>query len=620
MELQIIIKSGEREGHSFSLQHVSGDAQSIPWVKENEAIEFRLVASDRYATAVLEHYEHCIETTRVEAGVNDGEVVFIWTPKFSRNYRYECLFINYFGLAELNVLLTGQDGLEASLESFQPLEVLASKLTGDRVEEMFDYLASLSDDVLHSVFSATKHGVDFDEGSVSPSFTQERLEHAASNLQQKIPLILQHPITRLVPEHKIVPTDGMEDIDEGALGWLLENLSVLSETDNIDDSHVAYEGDFYKADSLQMAVLEDNSDLYENHVLHGYVELLLHEAQSLIARYSAGFGVKRWDGLNKPTGYTSFFDKVARFKKQLMAGQLSKCEALVVSLKQMKVCLEKNLPVRRSIMDRPIITPKARVNHVYRSIFIDVISWHERGKIDWTAHENLFAIQSIPSLFEAYCYFRTTSTINEIFSTNQTEDAKELETLFIDEQGAEVWLRREPSYWVAGHKNTFGETFVNSEGWTVRDNTYLNRRSQKGPWAQRKPDITIEISMPNGIAKMLVMDAKYTSVSKAFIDYLPELTMKYVHGIHRGSDGNAIVGSLTILHPEENGLFRSYHREPYGVFDEYPVSPSLQCLGVKVGKDRETDKLQELLRQSLKQMGVLLPDVERKQNSLSERA
>jgi len=607
MKLHLEIKDGERSGHTFSLTSAHAMVNSIPWVKENEAIEFKLVAPIEYECAVLELYEYRIEATRVQKSSEEELVEFYWIPKQIGGFRYEHLFFNYFGLAELTVLLTKRDGSE--LITFHPLEVLASKMTGDAVEQMFEFLASISGEALHSVFSATRHGVGFEEGSVSPSFTQERLELAAEQLQQKLPNIIQGPITRLVPEQRLISPSGAEELDEGSLGWLLENLHVLSETDNPEAAHLYYDSDLYSARKLQIPVLANNTDLYENQVIHGYVSLLLHEAQSLISQYMIGFEDKTKSQRQHPQGYTSFFTKVARFKNLLVGGQIKRCEALVDSLKHIKVALEKHLPVTRQIRNRPIITPKVRVNHAYRELYIDLIRWHEKGQVDWSAFENLFAIQSVPLLFEAYCYFRTAQILNEHFteySSEQNTKTGELETLFIDEVGNELWLRREPIYWMTGHNKSFGDTFVNSEGWTVIHDR-IKSRGQTGPNCRRSPDIAIEVQSPNGQPSLILMDAKYTNKNKALSDYLPELTMKYAHGIHHISSGNPVVTSLTILHPAEDGIFRSFHHSEYGVFGTTPVTPNLQCLGVIVGKGRESDLLKQLILQVLAQVGIIAP-------------
>lgn len=611
MELQLVIINGKRKGTTFSLSHINDPMRPIQWLKENEAIEFRLTVSDQYCSAVLELYEYSIEATNIQNSDSDGMVTFIWTPPVRNGYQYECLFINYFGIAELNVVLSKDVGTESSMEVFQPIEVLASKITGDRVEEMFEFLAALPGEALHSVFRATRHSVGFDEGGVSPSFTQERLEYATEILQTGIPLILQHPITRLVPEHRLVSTTGTEEIDDSSLGWLLSNLSVLQECDSIEEAHLNYESGYYKADLLQLPVLSANSDLYENRVLHGFVDLLLHEAQMLIARYTNDKGLRRSNDFSAPQGYTSFFDKVSRFKKQLLGRQVKRCEGIIDNLKALKILLEARLPVHCKVMHRPSITPKARVNHAYRDIFIDIIRWHEHGRPDWSAFENLFAIQSIPTLFEAYCFFRTADALHKAIPPKLSENGNNqefncFETMFIDPRGTEVWLRREPIYWTTDHNKAFGESYVNTEGWTVDGNGRARKRGHRGPYAQRSPDISLEIKGPDGISGVILLDAKYTYRDKAFSHYLPELTMKYVHGIHRVDQGAPTVKSLTILHPDTEASFRSFHHESYGVFGAYPVTPNLQSVGLVVGKQTDKDDLEQLLRRILILEGVMI--------------
>ncbi|TNZ29962.1 hypothetical protein CGK50_24845, partial [Vibrio parahaemolyticus] len=63
-------------------------------------------------------------------------------------------------------------------------------------------------------------------------------------------------------------------------------------------------------------------------------------------------------------------------------------------------------------------------------------------------------------------------------------------------------------------------------------------RSSQHKYSHRCPDIVIEVRNENKPSKLIVLDAKYTYPTLAFSKYLPECTMKYVHGIHNRSNKN----------------------------------------------------------------------------------
>ncbi|MDU0572626.1 nuclease domain-containing protein [Pseudomonas aeruginosa] len=132
----------------------------------------------------------------------------------------------------------------------------------------------------------------------------------------------------------------------------------------------------------------------------------------------------------------------------------------------------------------------------------------------------------------------------------------------------------------------------------------MRQRSQSGANSKRVPDIVIQIKNPQGKVRLIILDAKYSYANKAFIDYLPDLTMKYVHGIHRFGQNEPLVSSMSILYPDDKAGFRGFHYGPLGVFGEAPVSPSLQACGIVLGNDRQLDQLDRLIRRTLELEGV----------------
>lgn len=599
MEINLEIRSGERQGISFSLHDTSSlTMNEIPWVLEDETIQFELLAPSKYHSAVLELYQHSIQVTEILIDPNNQDIArFIWRPIYGDNSPTSKLFWLYFGVAELNVLLKDEDGVSIELVEFQPLQVVAKKSSADKVEKMFEYLASISSEALHSVFSATRHSVGFEEGLVSPNYTFERLEHAIDALRELLPLILKSPLTRLVPEHKLVPVTGREELDDSSIGWLVENLSLLQPADCNEDAHIFYDGDHFKASALQLPVLNEITDIYENRVIHGYIEQLIRVAQSLINRMELDVFER---GRNNciPSNYVSFFEKIGRFKTLLLGSQINKINTQISTLKQLKMLLDRHIPAKYPLLVRPIITPRVQGKPAYRDLFVEIIKWHEKGQIDWSAYENLFAIENISMLFETYTYFRVLNACNNILeSSSILHDYKPLKTSFIGQNGTEVNILREPEYWVINHNNRNIDNIVNSEGYTVyKDKKTIRSRGQKGINSKRVPDIVIQIRKPNDSIRLLILDAKYSSADKSFIDYLPELTMKYVHGIQRIGQSERLVASMTILYPDERAGFRDFHFGQHSIFGNTPSNPSLAVCGVLLGDNRDNDLLFELLK------------------------
>ncbi|WP_433690280.1 hypothetical protein [Pseudomonas monteilii] len=610
MELILTIMTGSRKGQVITLQEKSeAKVGDIPWLLEDEEVQFDVMVSSGYHSSILELYQHSIPASFVSYLPGDPDLVkFSWTPSGSSNVTASKLFWNYFGVAELNLLFSNENGEVSELVNFQPIQVVATKSSADKVEKMFEYLASISSEALHSVFSATRHTVGFEEGAVSPNYTFERLEHAIAALKELLPHVLSSPLTRLVPEQKLVALTGREELDDSSIGWLVENLSVLQPTDHLEDAHVFYDGDYFKASGLLLPVLEEQTDIYENRVIHGFIDLLIRTAQGLGNRMDSELN-RHGSLIAIPNGYISFFEKVTRFKAQLIGSQINKVEAILSVLNQYKVVVSRQLFVKHPIHERPIMTPKTQCKPAYRDLFTEIIKWHEKGKVDWTAYENLFAIESIPMLFEAYCYFRVLEATNKFLHPSFRDSLKTreraLRTSFADKDNNEIEVIREPEYWALNHHNRHPEYIVNGEAFTVnKDARSVRNRSQSGTNSKRVPDIVIQIKNSQGRVRLIVLDAKYSYANKAFIDYLPDLTMKYVHGIHRFGQNEPLVSSMSILHPDDRASFRGFHYGPLGVFGESPVSPSLQACGIVLGSDRQFDQLDKLICRTLELEGV----------------
>ena len=134
MELVLEILSGRRQGFSISLGDASFDpVKKMPWVLEDESIQFSLKVSSEVRDVKLELYQYSIPSTRVK-DVEDGRI-FYWDP--DRVGTRGKLFWNYFGIADLVVCLFDADGKFKDSSLFGPIQVFSKTSTADKVERMF---------------------------------------------------------------------------------------------------------------------------------------------------------------------------------------------------------------------------------------------------------------------------------------------------------------------------------------------------------------------------------------------------------------------------------------------------------------------------------------------------
>jgi hypothetical protein len=310
----------------------------------------------------------------------------------------------------------------------------------------------------------------------------------------------------------------------------------------------------------------------------------------------------------------SFFSQLSRFAKIINKNKVSRCKDLISTLQRLKRTFDDRVPVSDTVIGTPQFTRKARYNLHYQKIFHKVIAWHRFGSPDWSVQEELFSIQSIPKLFEYYLLFLIKHHLDD--ERLDGDKLKLVQTPGLDKHnfeyewgGCTVNLMYEHKAWTPGHVNSMNASIVNTEGWTFSQvNGDIRPRGRHGPYANRSPDMIISLIGPLGDQQHLILDAKYTSSKKAFSHYLPELTMKYLHGLHEKKTGKSLSAGLLIVNPEEKCVTRHFHHHDYSIYGPTPVTPALLVSSVAPGRAEQQDsdfrrnlsQLLHLMKSSLK--------------------
>ncbi|PWQ92161.1 hypothetical protein DKW60_22625 [Leucothrix pacifica] len=225
LKLGLEILNGGRSGTKFTLpDKQTSEQKSLPFITENESIKFKLEVNPEVLSAAILLYDIRIDFTNVVIDNEKQIKSFYWEPKSGYfGNGYEALFKNYFGVAELQIEL--EDSETSKLVELHPLEVLASKLSAERVEKMLEFLSAHNSQEIYSAFHATKRRASLAEGDQEPDMALEKLELITQFLEERVPQICHSPITRLTPKRTI--TDYHENLypDESSIAWLSENLS-----------------------------------------------------------------------------------------------------------------------------------------------------------------------------------------------------------------------------------------------------------------------------------------------------------------------------------------------------------------------------------------------------------
>ena len=566
MRLELEILNGERKGHKVCLDSSNRAVNDLPYVLETEALAIKLTVEHAVSKASL-----VVGNTSIALlSLPTDEFVFYAYPERTENGVLESLFFNYFGVAIFHVHLIAEG--TSSLEEVGRIEVLARKASVEQVRSMVNFILSCDGDDLLQTKGPTRRSASLEINEISkPQRLIEQLDENLRLLQIQLPYILNSPMSSLSSQLQVKAGSPGIDMGDQGIAWLAENLSVLQPTDDSDSAMLEYEGVYYSADEVQTSIMYENKDIYENRILHGYVDNLLRFTNKLLQGYNEK---THTSSLNKHEGYVSFFSAMSTWVEKTNSVHINKIQFLQNEIRLIQSMLKKKVPVRETDRALPRFTPKVRANRQYTILFRSIHEWYQGAQVNWGNQKLLLSINNIPKLFELYSVLLT----QKWCITNCTEVISDSKSFWSGRiNNCLVRFHYEPEYWMSGHINHNGD-INNTEHRTLGSARYDKVGKQRThQFQKRSPDIVLEIQKENNEFFIIVLDAKYTTPELAYKRDLPECTLKYVHGLGSRRNQN-LVKAMFILHPDSMGQYHDFHAIP---FDTYGLYPQLPLLGIQ---------------------------------------
>jgi hypothetical protein len=547
MELILEILTGKRKGTEINIPKITAiqSDKEIPYLLETEGFALHLKLESFYDEVAL--LLNNINYQFLYKEEKNNLFHYILMPKIKKN-GYEALFYNYFGTAYIDIKISLEDRIE--LIFFSPVDVLARKLTADQAAYMIEYILKQSEGDLYSLFSATRSTATYIDGGEHPKKVINKLKKVIKILEEYLPSIVNRPLTRVSSDTRMQNGYQAKDIDEQGLGWLSENLSVLEETDDFERSHVYYDGTYYLAREVQIPVIVEHTDIYENRVIYGFLLKLKHFSLDI----ERCLVTQTINTINSGVeGYSSFFSIIGNLASKTTGIDPSNLIDCNIRITRLLNLLDERVPITMIEDGLPILTQKVKSNRFYSSVFRAMVEWYRHNKIDWRSQEILLAIKSIPTLFEYYTVLKVREELMSICEKiDISPDTQSmLSGVF---QKCDINLYYEPNYWMVGHQNIKDAKYLRTEisemsfSRTAAGNGYepSNHKNSK-----RVPDIVIEVIKTSGDKLLLIFDAKYSTMEIAYKEYLRNCAMKYIHGIH-GVDGSSPVNAMILICPTQN--------------------------------------------------------------------
>lgn len=597
-----------RGGHAWEPLDLSDVPNTDPpsvRVVEDEPIEFVL---------------RCREDVQPILSLQDLELECSFRQKLGDTFEYRweprpggpVPFLNHFGYCILTIdFLAGPEEQRAACHV--SVEVFARKPNAERAERILDYLESHMEDVSRSCFSAAPlgaaHGAAPEIGDVPASVLLQSIADHLQTFAALLPRFRYRKRCRLAPTPKRIKAAHAANLTEQSVHWALTHLDTLVPVGAPTPGSIPVGGRFYELDEIETYALIEETNVYENQVIAGYLESIaarLSEVErfcfaQLQALESEGFIAQ------VPPGYGTIFDIKRKVGRKRFGKLLSECASLQRTCADQSAFWRLHLPVARAVREMPEVTPGFLSSPHYHQAFRQIVAWHGMGRLNLAGERFLYGLRTIDRLYEFYCLFRLVETIKDVgwALIGQAGHSAAPRDIRIggDARPDTVYMFRSG----AGERITL---FYEAEVGQGPDTALgLVRTMEGGPGFL--PDFILKFeSDADELPSYLILDAKYVSPYLALNFELTKITMKYLHGIGSPEGGYSPVQGIFVLHPQSfhsaaPGLpYRAYHAKNFDIFSETPAVPALAAVELTPGTGEDQDAvgdaaLRRVLRRAL---------------------
>jgi hypothetical protein len=596
----IQILGGERQGKhiELSLWEKASEGPAV-WIHEDEEICFKLVAPYHTERPIL--WISDLPKPPSDSRRLNNRMLYIWHPESRGANRYQAFFLNCFGSCQLDIEIKKKGGEQQWIE-FAPFEIKARKITAERLREIIQYLALHSYDLADACFSVTQVEMMQNRRKVS-GFLKE-VEEGLSLFEQQLPILLARHCTRLVPRRVVHQPGPADYFEANTAEWLISHPDILVPAGDMSDAVAVIDSRPYTVNKLEVNELAENSDVYENQILHSYlnsIKTFLAETRKECDRIESSAPASKGSEENEDTDrYVSFSAEIKTSLRELFKARKEKCDILLEKCDYLVRILNLRIPASRFLAGIPSLTPWIKANLHYRILVEKIINWYQMGRADWSDEKALVGVRSIDELYEYFCLYKLVDAMEKLgFRRSNAFPAAETYSSMTQQDGVpdsvyrfergriSMTLYYEKEIRSPRHKDARDDLYFNVEGWIW--DMYRKKGKRTRFNSKRVPDYILEISangshsgnrrLPERV--LAVFDAKYSAADTVFFEKLPMLVMRYVHGISGREGGISPVISLYLLHPKDTEQeipvepVRSFYTDEYDLFGDKAVIPAL---------------------------------------------
>ncbi|MCL5677512.1 MAG: hypothetical protein M1602_06615 [Firmicutes bacterium] len=462
------------------------------------------------------------------------------------------------------------------LVEFPPVDVVARKVQADEATAMLDFLGSQDTRLLHACFVQARAGDDWGIGSPAVERVLKSADEVLSGVEQLVFSTFRRACSRLVEQHVLKAPDVSDSLDDRSLQYLLAHPDSMTLTPAPHLLPVAVAGRSLYLREVQAVRKVESTDVYENGVVQG---LLLSVRGRLLAvqRHLAQiqvFSERQAVSRPIPEGYAPFQAVGSHYLEKAAKYPLARVQGLLLRLDRAQKRAQ-SVIAARPVRQAPRLTPYFSANPRYRAIYRAAHSWYSLAEGLAAPAQALLGLQSLDRLYEYVALFGLLTAFRqedwELVEAQRLgppgdsaiEVIADLHQLRHDRIGS-LELRYEPRIEPEGQPG---------EAWDL-----VKVAGGAGPGYPYRPDFVLRFTdLAGNDRTSAVFDAKYADFATIRERHLPDLTLKYLHGIRRaGAPERPPFDHLWVLGPVRREPF-AFHRLRRGAA---PVRPTLGILNV----------------------------------------
>ena len=552
-------------------------------VSENEFIFIELIFTERLL------HDHFIWLSDFRYPINLDKIVgdfFYYSIDFSAMYSpkekemfsgefetsvgrrtFSKTFINNYGICELELEYAA--GSQLLYHHIGFIEVYSDKIQD--IEHVLEYLFK-KDIYIWNIVSLTRGtALDVEKMSDSLFWKLANIKRYVDQIGQEfVSQASSDPIYMLRPKHYVGFPSLEATISEESLLWIVENGGQLEDTTVRDENHFLILNRPYKANQLLLEQLFQDTDVYENRVIHWFIQdiytFLIASEQLVVERYSA------------------LLEKTLQFKDRIFLAYFKRLSVHIYELKTnvefIKNQLDVVIPANNSAPLRLEFQKAVSKPHYYNT-FLNLGKWLDNRQVIYAPDLLFSGLKDVSKLYEIFCLYKILDTLQVGLNFTLLEDAT---------NSADVSKYFHQDIFL--EESQISSLFEFQKG-NIRLRLFYDclppslTTIAKTGGRDLRPDYVIEISKDRTI-RYLILDAKYKRVSNIESFDFQNLCLKYLHGIGPSKGGPINALALLILNPAVDSKIGFYHRKEFDIFSSNPVLPIIGRIEVSAGEQTST--------------------------------